>query len=68
MLVKLTASVKLETSEGTFAALLDTLQEANRCANWLSEQAWNMKALAQFKLHKLLTRRLVSGSQASVPK
>lgn len=50
--MKLTASVQLKTDAGTFAALNDTLHEANRCCNWLSGRAWETKTFAQFKLHK----------------
>ena len=34
-------------------ALLRTLEVANDCANWLSEEAWSRKVFAQFFLHKL---------------
>jgi putative transposase len=42
--------------QGSFAALDDTLREANRCCNWLSERAWESKIFAQFKLHKIAYR------------
>jgi putative transposase len=51
--LKLIASVKLETNPGTYAALEDTLRETNRCANWLSERAWETQTFSQFKLQKL---------------
>lgn len=47
------ASVQLKTNDGTFTALHETLRDANRCCNWLSEQAWQAKTFAQFKIHKL---------------
>lgn len=53
MVVKLTAKVKLQTNKQDFAALKETLREANRCCDWLSEQAWDAKVFAQFKLHTL---------------
>jgi putative transposase len=51
--LKLISSVKLSTNQGSFAALQDTMQEANRCCNWLSQQAWNAQVFAQFKIHKM---------------
>jgi hypothetical protein len=54
--VRLTAKVKLETNKGSFSALEDTLREANRCCNWISDQAWNAKVFAQFKIHQLCYR------------
>lgn len=51
--VKLIASVQLESNEAAFAALHDTLQEANCCANWLSEQDWKLRRSASFEIHKL---------------
>lgn len=50
--MKLTAKVKLQANKQGFAALKETLREANRCCDWLSEQAFDAKIFAQFKIHK----------------
>ena len=35
-------------------ALLDTIEHANACCNWVSEQAWKLRVFGQYSLHKLL--------------
>jgi IS605 OrfB family transposase len=49
--LQLTAKVKLETSDGEL--LLRTLEAANQCAGWISEQAWKTKTFGQYAIHKL---------------
>jgi hypothetical protein len=49
--VKLTAKVKLEG--GDKHALLRTLEAANECADWISEQAWHAKTFAPYSIHKV---------------
>lgn len=49
--MKLTAKVKLES--GDKHALLRTLEAANECADWISEQAWHAKTFAPYSIHKV---------------
>jgi len=53
MVVKLTAKVKLVTSPDAFATLLNTMQSANACCDWISRRAWKAKTFGQFAMHKL---------------
>jgi IS605 OrfB family transposase len=39
--------------KGATQALLRTLEAANQCADWISEQAWNAKIFGQYAIHKL---------------
>lgn len=52
--LKLTAKIRLTVTPEQRRALLDTLEQANACANWLSEEAWKRKVFAHYALHKLL--------------
>jgi len=54
--VKLTAKVKLQPSKEQRSALLSTLQQANQCCDWLSEQAWNIKKFGAYDLHHVAYR------------
>lgn len=47
----LTAKVKLETGDAQL--LLRTLEAANECADWISEQAWKAQTFGQYAIHKL---------------
>jgi len=51
--LKLTAKIRLNPSGHQKAALLDTLEKANACCNWISEGAWGRKVFGQFSMHKL---------------
>lgn len=53
-LVKITAQVKLLTSQEQHQALKHTLEVSNAACNYISEQAWNSHTFGQYKLHKLL--------------
>jgi putative transposase len=51
-------------------ALLDTIERANACCNWVSERAWKRKVFGQYSLHKLLyhtaRKRFSLGAQVVV--
>ena len=49
--MKPTAKVKLQT--GGAGLLLRTVEAANECANWISEQAWKARTFGQYAIHKL---------------
>ena len=51
--MKLAAKLKLITTEGSKASLLETLERANDCCNWISERAWKSKVFGQYALHNL---------------
>jgi IS605 OrfB family transposase len=52
--LKLTAKIRLNSDASQRKALLDTIEQANACCDWISEQAWERKVFAQFALHRLL--------------
>lgn len=52
--MKLTAKVKLKTTQNQYASLLDTLEQANAACNEISETAWQKRTFNQFGLHKLV--------------
>jgi putative transposase len=52
--LKLTAKIRLNATPLQRQALLDTLEQANTCANWISGEAWKRKVFAQYNLHRLL--------------
>jgi predicted transposase len=54
----LTAVVKLLPTDDQYRALMHTLERANAACNWLSEQAWSIKAFGQFGLQKLYYSQL----------
>lgn len=51
--MKLALKLKLIATSGSHASLLETLERANACANWISEQAWAKKTFGQYALHHL---------------
>ena len=51
--MKLTAKIKLVAAPDDFAALLQTMQTANACCDWISKRAWKTKTFGQFAIHKL---------------
>ena len=52
--MKLTAQVKLLPDEAQAVALKETLEVANRAANYLSDYAWETGTFRQYDLHKVL--------------
>jgi IS605 OrfB family transposase len=52
--MKLTAKIRLNPDPAQRKALLNTLEQANACCNWISEQAWELQVFGQYSLHKLL--------------
>ena len=52
--LKITAKVRLNPDTAQRAALLQTLETANACANWIGSEAWTRKVFAQYSLHKIL--------------
>jgi len=50
--VKLIVNLKLNTLESQHNALLETLQEANKACDWISQKAFQNKIFKQFDLHK----------------
>jgi putative transposase len=50
--LKLTAKVKLPPDAAE--SLLRTLQAANECANWISQQAWKAQLFGRYPLQKLV--------------
>ncbi len=54
--MKLIVNIKLKPLESQHAALLETLKEANKACNWISEEAFENKIFKQFNLHKLVYR------------
>lgn len=51
--MKLTAQIKLLTTQAQHDALLETLQLANAACNYMSERAWETKTFGQYGLHPL---------------
>lgn len=51
--MKLIVNIKLKPLESQYNALLETLKEANKACDWISEQAFENKIFKQFNLHKL---------------
>jgi IS605 OrfB family transposase len=52
--LKLTAKIRLNADADQRKALLETIEQANACCNWVSEYAWSHQIFPQFSLHKLL--------------
>ena len=52
--MKLTAQIKLLTTQAQHDALLETLQLANAACNYMSEQAWESQTFGQYGLHQLV--------------
>lgn len=52
--LKLTAKIRLDCNIEQGKLLLSTLETANKCANWISHQAWERQVFASFSLHKLV--------------
>ena len=50
--MKLIVNLKLETLESQHNALLETLKEANKACDWISQIAFENKIYKQFDLHK----------------
>lgn len=55
--MKLVANLKLLPTPEQHAALLETLQAANRACTWLAKEAWEHQTFGQFALHKLTYAR-----------
>lgn len=53
-IMRLTAKIKLQTTEEQFSILLETLKLANDTCNYISECAWQIKIFRQFDIHKLV--------------
>jgi IS605 OrfB family transposase len=51
--VKLIAKVKLRSQPNQRQALRDTIEAANRCADWISSEAWKARTFGQYDIHKL---------------
>jgi putative transposase len=51
--MKLAAKLKLVTDAGQKSSLLETLERANDCCNWISEQAWEKKTFGQYAIHAI---------------
>lgn len=54
--VKLIVNLKLKPLEMQFNALLDTMREANKACDWISEKAFENRTFSQFHLHKIVYR------------
>lgn len=52
--MKLTAKIKLDTTNEQFETLKQTIVIANKACNYISEQAWQCKTFGQYSLQKLL--------------
>lgn len=52
--MKLTAKVKLLTTEAQADSLKRTLVKANQACDYISQQAWDTKTFNQFRIHKLV--------------
>ena len=52
--MKLTVNLKLKPLEMQSDTLLDTMREANKACDWISEQAFENKIFSQFHLHKIV--------------
>lgn len=50
--MKLTLQIKLLSDEGQAQSLLDTIKEANKACQSISEMAWERRCFQRFKLHK----------------
>ncbi len=51
--MRLIVNLKLKPLESQHSALLETLKEANKACNWISQKAYENKIYKQFDLHKL---------------
>lgn len=51
--MKLIVNLKLKPLESQHSALLETLKEANKACDWISQKAFEKKIFKQFDLHKL---------------
>jgi len=56
--MKLTLQIKLLPDSAQVDLLLNTLREANRACDYISEIAWNDKVFNQYKLHGLIYRNV----------
>ncbi len=54
--MKLVAKIRLDANTEQAKLLLRTLETANECANWMSNQAWEYKVFTPFSLHKIVYR------------
>jgi putative transposase len=52
--LKFTAKIRLNADADQRKALLETIEQANACCNWVSEYAWSRQVFRQFSLHKVL--------------
>ncbi len=52
--MKLIVNLKLKPLEIQSDALLDTMREANKACNWISEKAFEQNTYSQFHLHKIV--------------
>jgi len=53
-IMKLTAKIKLDTTNEQFESLKQTMVIANKACNLISEQAWQSKTFGQYNLQKLI--------------
>jgi putative transposase len=63
--VKLTLKIKLLPSDEQAKSLLQTIKEANRACNLISDIAWEQKAFQQFKLHNASYHTIKSATNLS---
>ena len=52
--MKLTANIKLNSTDEQFTVLKETLEIANKACNYISETAFEKKIFNQFSIHKLV--------------
>lgn len=52
--MKLVAKIRLDANVEQAKLLLQTLETANECANWMSHEAWERKVFTPFALQKLI--------------
>lgn len=52
--MKLIVNLKLKTLDSQHTALLETMKEANKACDWISQRAFERKIFKQFNLHKIV--------------
>lgn len=63
--MKLTLKIKLLPDEEQAKSLLQTIREANRACNVISDVAWGLRIFNQFKIHKEVYHALKSSTNLS---
>jgi len=63
--VKLTLKIKLLPTDEQAKSLLQTIKEANKACNLISDIAWEQKAFQQFKLHNASYHTIKSATDLS---